>query len=57
VTKESTYELTEQLQRAKKLENAIRERTGQIAAALQQSQRELNEATAKREALEAQLGA
>jgi F0F1-type ATP synthase membrane subunit b/b' len=34
---------------------AIKERTEQIASALQQSQKELDEATAKREAIEAQL--
>jgi hypothetical protein len=47
------YELTEQHDKAIKLEVAIKERTEQIASALQQSQKELEAATAKREAIEA----
>ena len=49
------YELTEQLQKAIKLEMAIKERTEQIAVALQQSQKELEAATIKREGIEAKL--
>ena len=49
------YELTEQLQKARKLEMAIKERTEQIAVALQQSQKELEAATIKREGIEAKL--
>jgi hypothetical protein len=48
-------ELAEQLRKAKKLEMAIKERNHQITAALQQSQKELEVATAKREAIEAKL--
>jgi F0F1-type ATP synthase membrane subunit b/b' len=49
------YELTEQRHKALKLEAAIKERTQQIQAALQQSQKELEVATGKRETIEAQL--
>jgi uncharacterized sporulation protein YeaH/YhbH (DUF444 family) len=49
------YDLTEQLQRATKYERAIKERTDQIARALQQSEKDLEAATAKRENIEAQL--
>lgn len=49
------YELSEQLHKAAKLEMAIKERTEQIAAALQQSQKDLEAATTKREAIEAKL--
>jgi hypothetical protein len=44
----------EQLILAKKMEEALRERTNQITVALQQSKKELAAAIAKREALEAQ---
>jgi hypothetical protein len=47
--------IDEQLQLARKVENAIKERTEQITAALQQSQRELEAATIKRQELEAKL--
>jgi hypothetical protein len=48
--------LIEQLQLAKKIEKALKERTNQITAALQQSQTELEVAIAKRQVLETQLG-
>jgi hypothetical protein len=47
--------IDEQLILAKKLEKALKDRTEQIQAALQQSQNELEAATAKREAIEAKL--
>jgi F0F1-type ATP synthase membrane subunit b/b' len=47
--------IEEQLSLAKKLEKAMKERTEQIQAALLQSQKELAQATAKREALEAKM--
>jgi hypothetical protein len=47
--------IDEQLQLARKVENAIKERTEQITAALQQSQRELEAATIKRQELEVKL--
>jgi septal ring factor EnvC (AmiA/AmiB activator) len=47
--------IDEQLILAKKIEKALKDRTEQIQAALQQSQNELEAATAKREAIEAKL--
>jgi hypothetical protein len=46
----------EQLILARKMEEALRERTNQITTALQQSQKELDAATAKRGELETQHG-
>jgi hypothetical protein len=47
--------IEEKLQLAKKIEKSLRERTEQITAALEQSQKELEAAILTREELEARL--